>query len=291
MGLKAKFNTVMAVAFLAGLGLAAALSYALVRENAQREVLQDARIILENARAIRTYTSAEIEPLLAEQTAVRFLPHTVPSWAAQTNFKRSQAFRDYGYKEAALNPTNPADRATDWEADIIGTFQRNPDMAELVSQRDTPVGPMLNLSQPFRLTDKACLACHSVPQAAPASMIDLYGSANGFGWKLGDTIGAQVVSVPMSVALGKANRLFLLFLAGLAAVFAVVMVVLNVLLHYIIVKPVRRISQMAGAVSLGALDTPEYEVRGRDEIASLATSFNRMRRSLVNAMSMLEATD
>ncbi len=291
MGLKAKFNTVMAVAFLAGLGLAAALSYALVRENAQREVLQDARIILENARAIRTYTSAEIEPLLAEQTAVRFLPHTVPSWAAQTNFKRSQAFRDYGYKEAALNPTNPADRATDWEADIIGTFQRNPDMAELVSQRDTPVGPMLNLSQPFRLTDKACLACHSVPQAAPASMIDLYGSANGFGWKLGDTIGAQVVSVPMSVALGKANRLFLLFLAGLAAVFAVVMVVLNFLLHYIIVKPVRRISQMAGAVSLGALDTPEYEVRGRDEIASLATSFNRMRRSLVNAMSMLEATD
>ena len=291
MGLKAKFNTVMAAAFLAGLGLAAALSYALVRENAQREVLQDARIILENARAIRTYTSTEIEPLLAEQAAVRFLPHTVPSWAAQTNFKRSEAFRDYGYKEAALNPTNPADRATDWEADIIGTFQRNPGMAELVSQRDTPAGLMLNLSQPFRLTDKACLACHSVPQAAPASMIDLYGSANGFGWKLGDTIGAQVVSVPMSVALGKANRLFLLFLAGLAAVFAVVLAVLNVLLHTIIVKPVRRISQMAGAVSLGALDTPEYEVRGRDEIASLATSFNRMRRSLVNAMSMLESAD
>ncbi len=291
MGLKAKFNTVMAVAFLAGLGLAAALSYALVRENAQREVLQDARIILENARAIRTYTSTEIEPLLAEQTAVRFLPHTVPSWAAQTNFRRSEAFHDYGYKEAALNPTNPADRATDWEADIISTFQRNPGMTELVSQRDTPAGPMLNLSQPFRLTDKACLACHSVPQAAPASMIDLYGSANGFGWKLGDTIGAQVVSVPMSVALGKANQLFLLFLAGLAAVFAVVMVVLNILLHTIIVKPVRCISQMAGAVSMGALDTPEYEVRGRDEIASLATSFNRMRRSLVNAMSMLESAD
>ncbi len=291
MGLKAKFNVVMLVAFLAGLSLAALFSYAIVRENARQEVLQDARIILENALAVRDYTTKEIEPLLAEQTAVRFLPHTVPSWAAQTNFRRNQAFPDYAYKEPALNPTNPADRATDWEADLINTFQRNPDMAELIVERGTPTGPMLNLSRPFRLTDKACLACHSVPQAAPASMIDLYGSANGFGWKLGDAIGAQVVSVPMSVALNKANRLFLLFLAGLSAVFGVVLVVLNLLLHIMIIRPVRRISQMAGEVSLGNIGTPEYEARGRDEIASLAMSFNRMRRSLTNAMTMLEAAD
>jgi HAMP domain-containing protein len=35
------------------------------------------------------------------------------------------------------------------------------------------------------------------------------------------------------------------------------------------------------------LDAPECVTRGRDEIASLAESFNRMRRSLVNAMQML----
>ena len=291
MGLKAKFNTAMLAAFLVGLGAAAVFSYAIVRENARQDVLHDARVLLENALSVRDYTTREIEPLLAEQSAVRFLPHTVPSWAAQTNFRRNQAFPDYGYKEAALNPTNPADRATDWEADLISTFQRNPDMAELIVERATPTGPMLNLSRPFRLTDKACLACHSVPGAAPASMIDLYGSANGFGWKLGDAVGAQVVSVPMSVALGKANRLFLVFLGGLAAVFGVVLAVLNLLLHTMIVRPVRRISQMAGEVSLGNMDTPEYEARGRDEIASLATSFNRMRRSLANAMTMLETAD
>ena len=95
----------------------------------------------------------------------------------------------------------------------------------------------------------------------------------------------------MSVALDKANRLFLLFLGGLAAVFGAVLVVLNLLLHTMVVRPVRRISQVASEVSLGNMDTPEYEARGRDEIASLAMSFNRMRRSLANAMTMLEAAD
>jgi HAMP domain-containing protein len=45
---------------------------------------------------------------------------------------------------------------------------------------------------------------------------------------------------------------------------------------------------MADEVSMGQLDTPEYVRNSRDEIGSLSTSFNRMRRSLQNAMAMLE---
>ena len=36
------------------------------------------------------------------------------------------------------------------------------------------------------------------------------------------------------------------------------------------------------------MGAPEIEPKGRDEIASLGTSFNRMRRSLENAMKLLE---
>ncbi len=292
MGLKAKFNLVMLAAFLVGLGLAAAFSYSLVQQDARQQVLQDARLMIEQAAAVRGYTDAEIGPLLAEQSKVRFLPQTIPFFAAQTVFRRLQAsYPDYAYKEAALNPTNPSDRATDWQADIINDFQRNPKQAELISERDTPAGPTLNLARPVRVDSQDCLTCHSTPQAAPSSMIDLYGSAHGFGWKLGDVIGAQIVTVPMSVALAKAHRAFLVLLAGLAAVFFVMLLLLNVLLHMFIVRPVRRISAMASEVSLGNLDVPEYEPRGRDEIASLAASFNRMRRSLVNAMRMLESAD
>ncbi len=292
MGLKAKFNAVMLLTFLLGLGLAAAIFYPVVQDNARREVLQNAEIMLENASAIRAYTATQIQPLLAAQSDVHFLPHTIPSFAAQTNFRTMQKqFPEYAYKEAALNPTNPADRATDWQADLIDIFQQQPATKELVTERDTPNGPTLNMARPFRLTDPACLVCHSVPSAAPPSMTAIYGTANGFGWKLNSVIGAQIVTVPMQVALSRAHRAFFTFLAGLAAVFALMILLLNLLLHHFIVKPVRQISAMASAVSLGKAGVPEYVVPGKDEIASLSLSFNRMRRSLTNAMTMLESGD
>jgi protein-histidine pros-kinase len=289
MGLKAKFNLAMLAVFVIGFGLAAALSWRVARDNARREVVQEGSIMMTIATAIRGYTGKEIAPLLADQIKVRFLPHTVPSWAAETNLRAMAAqFPDYTYKEAALNPTNPADRATDWESGIIGTFSQNPSMREFTSTRETPAGPALSISRPIRITDKDCLSCHSTPAAAPPSMIDLYGSANGFGWKLGDVIGAQIVSVPMSVALEQAAETFKVYLGALVVVFAVSLTLLNLLLNYLIVRPVRRMSAIASEVSLGNMSAPEFTVRGKDEIASLAESFNRMRRSLANAMKLLE---
>ena len=289
MGLRAKFNLVLLTAFLVGLALAAAVSYSIVRDNARREVEQEANLMMAQALAVRGYTTKEIRPLLAEQMKLRFLPHTVPAWAAQTTLRSISAqFPDYAYKEAALNPTNSADRAADWEADIIAEFQRTATLKEFTSVRDAPTGPILSISRPIRITDKDCLTCHSTPAEAPTTMTDLYGNANGFGWKLGDVIGAQIVSVPMRVALDRAYRSFLVYLGGLAVVFAVTLLLLNLVLHFVIIRPIRRMSAIAGEVSLGNNEAPEFSVKGHDEIASLAQSFNRMRRSLVNAMQMLE---
>jgi protein-histidine pros-kinase len=47
-------------------------------------------------------------------------------------------------------------------------------------------------------------------------------------------------------------------------------------------------SQLADAVSTGHLELPEFTVRGRDEIAVLAQSFNRLRRSLEQAMRLVD---
>jgi nitrate/nitrite-specific signal transduction histidine kinase len=103
-------------------------------------------------------------------------------------------------------------------------------------------------------------------------------------------IGAQIVSVPMSVALDRANRSLVAFAVSLSAVFVVMLVVLNVLMHYIIIRPMQQITALARDVSAGKTDVPEYPVKGKDEIASLGRSFNLMHRSLQNAMRMLEGT-
>ena len=149
---------------------------------------------------------------------------------------------------------------------------------------------MLSLSRPIRVTDQSCLACHSTPAAAPPTMVDLYGTANGFGWKLGETVGAQIVSVPMRVPLDRARNTFIVVMGGLAAVFIVMMVAAQpaaAFRHHPPGAPDRRRSP--SEVSLG--DMPSPGVPGarprRDRLAG-AKSFNRMRRSLANAMKMLE---
>ena len=174
MGLKAKFNLVMLIAFLIGLGLAGVLSYRLVQDNARSVVLQEAAIMMGQATAISTYTDREIAPLLADQLKIRFLPQSIPFWAAQTNFRAlQQQFPDYSFREPATNPTNPADRPTDWQADIIDLFRRDPTRTEFVSHRETPTGPILSYSRPIRITDQSCLQCHSTPAAAPQMLVDL----------------------------------------------------------------------------------------------------------------------
>jgi HAMP domain-containing protein len=291
VGLRTKFNLVLITAFLIGLALATFLAWQITTEEAKRQMFNEASLIMRSGTAVRSYTQKEIRPLIADQMTVRFLPHSVPSYSAQTVLHDlHKDFPDYSYKEAALNPTNPSDRATNWETDVINAFKRDPNLSEFVGIRDTPTGQFLTFARPFRLTDKACLACHSTPAAAPPTMLDLYGNANGFGWQLNDVIGAQIVSVPMSVALNRSNQSLVAFVVSLSAVFFATLVVLNVLLHFFILKPMQKITALARDVSAGKTDVPEYPAKGKDEIASLARSFNLMHRSLQNAILMLEGT-
>jgi methyl-accepting chemotaxis protein len=291
VGLRTKFNVVMLTAFLIGLAVATLLAREITTDEAKRQMLNEATLIMRSGTAVRGYTQNEIRPLIIDQLAVRFLPHSVPSYSAQTVLHQLQKdFPDYSYKEAALNPTNPADRATNWESDVIHAFKNDPKLSEFVGIRETATGQFLTFARPFRLTDRACLQCHSTPAAAPPTMVDLYGNSNGFGWQLNDVIGAQIVSVPMSVALNRANRSLLAFVLSLSAVFLVMVVALNVLMHFFVLKPMQQITALARDVSAGKMDVPEYPVKGKDEIASLGRSFNLMHRSLQNAMRMLEGT-
>jgi protein-histidine pros-kinase len=123
---------------------------------------------------------------------------------------------------------------------------------------------------------------------APAAMVKLYGSNSGFGWKLNEVIGAQIVSVPMSLPIENANSAFYTFMTSLAAVFIVLFVILNLMLSLLIVRPITRMSAAADKISVGDMDIPELSETGKDEVALLARSFNRMRRSLEKAIRLID---
>lgn len=289
MGLRLKFNLVLVVVFLAGFAAAGYITRQLLQDNAREEVLRNARLMMDTALSVRSYTVEQIKPHLDKQLEAVFLPQSVPAYAATETLNQLQKkYRDYGYKEAALNPTNPRNRATDWEADLVQQFRQNTETMELVSERNGGTGRQLYIAKPIQISNAACLQCHSVPGNAPASMIKVYGDNNGFGWKHNEIIGAQVVTVPMDIPIRNADRAFRTFMLSLAGVFAVVFVVLNVMLSWLIVRPIRRMSQSADKVSTGDFDVPEFADGGRDEVAVLGSSFNRMRRSLEKAMQMID---
>jgi protein-histidine pros-kinase len=288
MGLRTKFNIVLTLVFAAGIGVSAWVSHELLQNNAKQEVLRNAGLMMEAALSIRGYTVSQVKPHLEAQLAETFLPQTVPAFAATETFNAlRKKYPDFSYKEATLNPTNPRDRAVEWEADVVNSFRNVAETKELTGERDTPAGRMMYIARPIQIKDPACLACHSVPSAAPASMIKLYGEGNGFGWKHMEIIGAQVVSVPMALAVKNANDTFMVFMGSLGAIFVVTFIVLNVMLSLMILRPITRMSAAADQVSQGDFDVAEFG-KGSDEIAVLGTSFNRMRRSLQKALKLID---
>jgi HAMP domain-containing protein len=288
MRLTTRFNLVLFAVFSLGLTIAGYISYTVLHKHAREEVLSHAGMMMEAAMAIRGYTVKEIRPLLTLQMKREFLPQSVPSYAATQNFKAvREMYPEYTYKEAALNPTNPNDHATDWETDIIQAFRNETGTVELSGERDTPLGKSLYYARPIKIADKNCLTCHSTADAAPDTMIKLYGDSNGFGWQLDEVVGSQIVSVPLSLPLAKAQKEFLIFMASLIAIFVAIFIVINLMLSQIVVKRVRAMAQVADDISTGHMEVPEFMVDGKDEIADLSRSFNRMRLSLEKAMKML----
>ena len=318
MRLLAKFSLMFVVVFGIGLGAAAYIFYGMLQRNAREQVLYNAQLMMETALAMRTYTNDQVKPAITDSMAKAaaqaqaasaddlfrelcakkgfvgkriFHPQVIPAFGAASLFAElRKSYPDYSYKEAAPNPTNPRNRAVDWEEDIIKEFRDHPDLKRFEGERDTPFGRTLFLARPMR-APKTCLECHSTPSAAPQEMIQVYGSANGFGWREGDVIAAQIMSVPVSLPVQMANRAFRQLLVSMVVVCLATLVVMNLLLYVTVVRPVSLFAKRADDISKGQLDVPELPVRGKDEIATLAGAFNRMHRSVTAAMQMLDVAE
>ena len=292
MKLLLKFNLVMVALFAIAIAATAAVSRDLLQRNAREEIYDNAKLLIESALAVRDYTSRNIAPLLETQIKYEFRPEMVSAFSAielLRNVRETNPdYKQFLYREATLNPTNPANRAVEWESDIVNSFRNGAVKTPLFGERDTANGRMLYVAKPLK-AGAACMRCHDTAEIAPPTMISKYGSAGGFGWKVGEIIGAQIVQIPETFALARAEATFRVFMGSLLGVLVALGLVFNALLWWMFIRPVTRISALADRISLGAVDAPDFVSRSHDEIGMLAQALSRMRRSLVQAMNMLEA--
>ena len=284
-----KFNILLIVVFGLGLLLIAYQARSFLQEQAQAEVLRQASLMAASALATRNYTEHYVTPVIEKTTehTTTFLPQAIPFFASTTTFDQiRQTYPDYTYKEAALNPTNLRDRATDWEADMINYFRNSPKETELVRLRDAATGPSLSLAHPIRV-EAGCLQCHSQPGLAPRALIKHYGSQNGFGWNLDEVIGAQIISVPTAVPIKMARQGLTELLINLSVIFLAAILLIDIGLYFIVIRRLGKISRYADRISQGEIDLEQVPVRGNDEVAQVSRSFNRMHTSLKKAFDLL----
>lgn len=288
MNLTTKINIILVTTFSVGLTIGGFYSYLLTEDNALQQVTDQAELIMQEALAVRSYTVNEIRPLLNQNNDGQFHPQTVPAYSAtQTSNLVRESRPNYIYKEAVFNPTNPRDKATPAEEGIINQFILNPELKRLTGSLDIAGNRLLYISYPIRITNPKCLACHSTPEAAPAAMRAIYGDQGGFGWKLNEVVGTQMVVVPYKLPAELARKTFYSFLVSLGLIFLMLFIVINIALRKLVLKPVSALTKMADEVSKGNLRDKEIEVTGKDEIADLSRSFNRMRRSVIKIVQML----
>jgi protein-histidine pros-kinase len=289
MRLTTRINLILGAAFLLGLSVVGIHSYLLTEDNALRQVTDQAELIMQQALAVRSYTVDEIRPLLERNNDGRFHPQTVPAYSAtQTANLVRQTRPNYSYKEAVFNPTNPRDKATPAEEEIINRFIADPALDKLVGSQEINGVESLYISYPIRISNPACLACHSTPENAPAAMRAIYGDRGGFGWKLNEVVGTQMVVVPYTLPAELARKTFVSFIVSMAVIFLILFLVINIIIRRLVLKPVSQIIRMADETSKGNLRNAEIKVTGNDEIAEMLRAFNRMRRSMIKLVQMMK---
>jgi len=243
MSLRLKFNLVLVIVFALGVLGAAWYCDRYLESGALEQVRHNSQVLMETALAVRGYTTEQVKPHLDPLNATTFLPQTVPAFAAtETLRKLRDRYVGYDYKEAVLNPTNPRDRASEWEAELVQRFRSGEAVPELTGTHGSGAEQTMYVARPIRITNPACLACHSTPDAAPASMIKVYGAEHGFGWQKDEVVGIQLVQVPMFYPLEKARLTFRNFMLSLLAIFAAMFVAMNLALSAFVIEPMARLN-------------------------------------------------
>ena len=294
--LGAKFTLLLALVFLTGMVLSwFALSEAL-QSKAELEVVSKAQILLKAMNSVRQYTTERInknvKPLLDQRS--EFVSETVPGYSAREVFeffRSSKEYRDFFYKEATLNPTNPRNKADPFEGALVERFRNEPKLPEQTGFREVDGRPVFYAARPIRIKSASCLECHSTPEAAPASMVKMYGTDHGFGWRMDEVVGSQIVYVPAEAVFSSGHRSAMLVTGIFLAIFALATLAITVFFRRAVVGPLGGLAAATQALSRGSLTgeqlaaSPEgsslVKTAARsDEIGQLAERFNFMTREV-----------
>lgn len=246
--------------------------------------LRSARLMIAEAEAAARYTHDEVGPLLNDTGAGRmvFIPQSTGFYAVEKEGQLiGRSLPGYRLRRVVLDPTGPSDTPDPWEHDAIERLRGAKNTTGLT---ELHTNGTLSYIAPLTMHEGACATCYSSRQAAPVTVRDTFGHANGFNRHPGEIIGATIATVPVPGA----TRFFQSFLSLICVLAVIVVAGLCGALEYFIMRPLDRMTTIAESLSMGEENVAQFDTARPDEIGALARSFNRLRRSMESAIALVQ---
>ena len=261
-------------------------TYTLVTSHVENLTKQQLHLALHFDLAIREYVAETIRPMMFNLVGEgKFIPEAMStSFVARSIFEKVRKnFPDYIIKFGSGNPRNPVNLASPEELNMIRYFNDNPDFKEWTGEIAMGDREYLATFSAMRM-EKACLRCHGNPTDAPVELIKRYGPDASFYRPLGEVVGLDTIAIPSDIVeklllhekfknFGFLGVVILLLFASLVVVF-----------KFVITDRLSRITNhfLDAENQIERLNIRSVEIEGRDEIATLATSYNKLAKKLNN---------
>jgi signal transduction histidine kinase len=209
--------------------------------------------------------------------------------------KRKYEWRFIQPTAADNTPGAPADEF-EWKA--LDDFLRGPPPAEdsevvEFRERNAPRGGQYEYYQPIRAEESCLLVCHRPPPGGTG--LDITGAGVALGGKglmgttplsEGDVMAVVKVSIPTKPTQRALNLNRAILLSTAIVTVLLAMIASYIIVRYVIVKPLRHLTDVSDAISRGNIAL-RADIHTGDEFEALAMSFNRMLRHMVTAQDEL----
>jgi methyl-accepting chemotaxis protein len=272
------FNRGLILVYLISVILAIPTIYLVTKNELYSQANKELKLMVDVVRSARG--------IVRERTRPHFLPKgeffppvvssTVMAKELAKQFKVLQP--NYLIRIVSDNPLNKENYPGDFELDILRQL-RYKQASEGIQMTGLLQGRKYLISAAAAKVKDGCLICHGSPKTAPKEIVEQYGTTSGYGWHIGEIIGASLVGVPVADLNSALIERFSIVVGGITLLFAIVIMVLNKVVKNKIIQPIQQVTETATDVSHGRSNRPFYSERN-DEIGALIRSFELMRRSV-----------
>jgi hypothetical protein len=288
MNLGNKFFTWSSVILIAFSLLLSTLYYFHLKSILIQEALDKSEVILQEVEAIRDYVKDELRPRMYELYSrdtfiIEAMSTTYVSLSIMRRF--SEKLEGYVFRRASLNPHNPSNMADEFEEEMFDWFEEDRD-------RDFWQGVVAKKGESFFISmipdyfDESCLRCHGDYRDAPESLVEKYGSKNGFRFRSGDMAGINSVAIPVSTSLARIRRDSVLVFLVILASSGLILFLVNLLFARLVINRLTRVTASLlhegdadGQGRVPALSGPE----SYDELDYLRQSLKTLNRYVKTA--------